>query len=86
MTGNEEVIEKQERQQVSQFIVSKTISKYLRSLKGGSIWIDIENQPFLKLTINQENIDALNLEFGEKFMETLLAIAVELISGNMRKK
>ena len=86
MTGNEEGIEKQERQQVSQFIVSKTISKYLRSLKGGSIWIDIENQPFLKLTINQENIDALNLEFGEKFMETLLAIAVELISGNMRKK
>ena len=86
MTGNEEVIEKQERQQVSQFIVSKTISKYLRSLKGGSIWIDIENQPFLKLTINQENIDELNLEFGEKFMEMLLAIAVELISGNMRKK
>ena len=86
MIGNEEVIEKQEQQQVSQFIVSKTISKYLRSLKGGSIWIDIENQPFLKLTINQENIDALNLEFGEKFMETLLAIAVELISGNMRKK
>lgn len=86
MIGNEEVIEKQEQQQVSQFIVSKTISKYLRSLKGGSIWIDIENQPFLKLTINQENIDALNLEFGEKFMEMLLAIAVELISGNMRKK
>lgn len=86
MTGNEEVIEKQERQQVSQYTVSKAISKCLRSLNGGSIRIDIENQPFLKLTINQENIDALNLEFGEKFMEMFLATAVELIFGNMRKK
>lgn len=85
MTGNEEMIEEQERQQVSQYTASKTISKCLRSLNGGSIRIDIENQPFLKLTINQENIDAFNLEFGEKFMEMLLATAVELISGNMRK-
>ena len=82
MTGNEEMIEEQERQQVSQYTASKTISKCLRSLNGGSIRIDIENQPFLKLTI----IDALNLEFGEKFMEMLLATAVELISGNMRKE
>jgi hypothetical protein len=86
MTGNEEMIEEQEGQQVSQYTASKTISKCLRSLNGGSIRIDIENQPFLKLTINQENIDALNLEFGEKFMEMLLATAVELISGNMRKE
>ena len=61
MAGNEEIIE-----QVSQYTVSKTISKCLRSLNGGSIRIDIENQPFLKLTINQENINVLNLEFGEK--------------------
>lgn len=86
MAGNEEMIEKQERQQVSQYTVSKTISKCLRSLNGGSIRIDIENQPFLKLTINQENINALNLEFGEKFMEMLLAAAMEMISGNMRKE
>jgi hypothetical protein len=86
MTGNEEMIEEQERQQVSQYTASKTISKCLRSLNGGSIRIDIKNQPFLKLTIIQENIDALNLEFGEKFMEMLLATALELISGNMRKE
>jgi len=81
MAGNEEIIE-----QVSQYTVSKTISKCLRSLNGGSIRIDIENQPFLKLTINQENINVLNLEFGEKFMEMLLAAAMEMISGNMRKE
>jgi len=81
MAGNEEIIE-----QVSQYTVSKTISKCLRSLNGGSIRIDIENQPFLKLTINQENINVLNLEFGEKFMEMLLAAAMEMVSGNMRKE
>lgn len=80
------MIEKQERQQVSQYTVSKTISKCLRSLNGGSIRIDIENQPFLKLTINQENINVLNLEFGEKFMEMLLAAAMKMISGNMRRE
>jgi len=80
------MIEKQERQQVSQYTVSKTISKCLRSLNGGSIRIDIENQPFLKLTINQENINVLNLEFGEKFMEMLLAAAMKIISGNMRSE
>ncbi len=37
------------------------------------------------LTINQENIDAFDLKFGEKFMEMLLATAMEMISGNMRK-
>ncbi|MFY9964439.1 MAG: hypothetical protein WBL44_01185 [Nitrososphaeraceae archaeon] len=81
MAGNEEIIE-----QVSQYTVSKTISKCLRSLNGGGIRIDIENQPFLKLTINQENINVLNLEFGEKFMEMLLAAAMEMVSGNMRKE
>jgi len=81
MAGNEEIIE-----QVSQYTVSKTISKCLRSLNGGSIRIDIENQPFLKLTINQENINVLNLEFGEKFMEMLLAAAMEMVSGNMREE
>jgi hypothetical protein len=86
MTGNEEMIEKQERQQVNQYTVSETISKCLRSLNGGCIRIDIENQSSLKLTINQENINALNLEFGEKFMEMLLAEAMEMISGNMRKE
>jgi hypothetical protein len=78
--------EKQEQQQqISQYTVSKTISKCFRSLNGGSIRIEVENQPFLKLTINQENINGLNLEFGDKFMEMLLATAMEMISSNMRK-
>jgi hypothetical protein len=78
--------EKQEQQQISQYNASKAISKCLRSLNGGRIRIDVENQPFLKLTINQENINALNLEFGEKFMEMLLVAAMEMISSNMRKE
>ncbi|MGI0044628.1 MAG: hypothetical protein ACRD47_13060 [Nitrososphaeraceae archaeon] len=40
----------------------------------------------MKLTINQENINVLNLEFGEKFMEMLLAAAMKIISGNMRRE
>ena len=82
MTGNEEITKKERRQQVSQYTVSKTISKCLRSLNGGIIKIYVENQPFLKLAINQENIDALNLDFGEKFMEA----ATEIISSNTRSK
>jgi hypothetical protein len=39
--------EKQEQQQISQYNASKAISKYLRSLNGGRIRIDVENQPFL---------------------------------------
>ncbi len=77
--------EKQEQQQISQCTVSKTISKYFRSLNGGSIRIEVENQPFLKLTINQENINSLNIELGDKFMEMLLATTMEMICRNMRK-
>ncbi|MGH9975573.1 MAG: hypothetical protein ACRD8Z_07015 [Nitrososphaeraceae archaeon] len=73
----------QEQQQMSQYTaVSKTVSKCFRTLNGGSIRVEVENQPFLKLTINQENINGLNLEFGDKFMEMLLATAMKMISSN----
>lgn len=64
--------------------VSETISNCLRSVNSGTIRIDIDNQLFLKLTISQADINNINLEFGQKFMEMLLAAGMEMISGKIR--
>jgi hypothetical protein len=64
--------------------VSETISNCLRSANSGTVRIDIDRQPFLKLTINQADINIINLEFGQKFMEMLLAAGMEMISSKIR--
>jgi hypothetical protein len=58
----------------------ETISSFLSSVNCGAITIDIGEQPFLKLTLNQGDINKINLEFGQKFIEILLEVGMKTIS------
>jgi hypothetical protein len=76
--------EEQEHQQINTYTVSKTISKFLGSMNGGTITIEFDKQPLLRLIINQDDTNKINLEFGQKFMEMLLEAGTEMISGKIR--
>jgi len=63
--------------------VSEKISNCLRSVNSGTVRIDIDNRPFLRLKINQADINNINLEFGHKFIEMFLAAGMKMLSGNI---
>lgn len=53
-----------------------SISNCLRSISSGTLTIQSENQPFLKLLITQSDTEKIKLEFGQKFIEMSLAIGM----------
>jgi hypothetical protein len=71
-------------QQTSPDLLSDTILIFLPSVSRGSIRIDMNNQPILKLTINQADVNKIYLEIGQKFMDILFATGMEMISGQIR--
>jgi hypothetical protein len=64
--------------------VSEMISNILGSVNSGTITIDIDKQPLLRLIINQGDTQKINLEFGQKFTELLFEAGAEMISGKLK--
>jgi hypothetical protein len=64
--------------------VSGMISNILGSVNSGTITIDIDKQPLLRIVINQGETQKINLEFGQKFMELLFEAVAEMISGKLK--
>ena len=64
--------------------VSKMITNILGSVNSGTITIDIDKQPLLRLIINQGDTQKINLEFGQKFMEMLTEASIEMICSKIR--
>ena len=64
--------------------VTGMISNILGSVNSGTITIDIDKQPLLRLVINQGDTQKINLEFGQKFMEMLFEAVAEMISGKLK--
>ena len=52
--------------------LSGIISNFLGSLNSGIITMELDKQLLLRLKINQNDINKINLEVGQKFMEILL--------------
>jgi hypothetical protein len=53
-------------------------------VNSGTITIDIDKQPLLRLIINQGDTQKINLEFGQKFTELLFEAGAEMISGKLK--
>lgn len=64
--------------------LSGIILNFLGSVNSGTITIELDKQPLLQLKINQDDIDKINLEFGQKFIEILLEAFTEMISGKIK--
>ena len=64
--------------------LSGIILNFLGSVNSGTITIELDKQPLLWLKINQDDIDKINLEFGQKFIEILLEAFTEMISGKIK--
>ena len=64
--------------------LSGIISNFLGSVNSGTLIIELDRQPLLRLKVNQDNINKINLEFGQKFMEILLKAFTEMISGRIK--
>jgi hypothetical protein len=79
--GNITEEQEQEHQQFNPSTLSETISNCLRSLNSGAFKIYIDNQPVLKLTINQARSNNINLEFGQKFIEMSLSAGTSSLTG-----
>ena len=71
-------------QQADLDLLSGIISNFLGSVNSGTLIIELDRQPFLRLKVNQDDINKINLEFGQKFMEILLKAFTEVISGRIR--
>ena len=71
-------------QQTSLDPLSGIISNFLGSVNSGTLTIELNRQPLLRLKINQDNINKINLEFGQKFMEILLKAFTEMISDRIK--
>jgi hypothetical protein len=61
--------------------VSEMISNILGLVNSGTITIDIDKQPLLRLIINQGDTQKINLEFGQKFTELLFEASVGAIKN-----
>jgi hypothetical protein len=59
--------------------LSEMISNFLGSVNSGTISIDFDKQPVLRLVINHGAANKINLEFGQKFMEMLLDVIISKI-------
>lgn len=64
--------------------LSGIILNFLGSVNSGTITIELDKQPLLRLKINQDDIDKINLEFGQKFIEIFLEAFTEMISGKIK--
>ena len=64
--------------------LSGIISNFLGSVNSGTLTIELNRQPLLRLKINQDDINKINLEFGQKFMEILLKAFTEMFSGRIK--
>ena len=64
--------------------LSGIISNFLGSVNSGTLIIELDRQPLLRLKVNQDDINKINLEFGQKFMEILLKAFTEMISGRIK--
>jgi hypothetical protein len=64
--------------------LSGIILNFLGSVNSGTITIELDKQPLLRLKINQDDIDKINLEFGQKFIEILMEAFTEMISGKIK--
>ena len=64
--------------------LSGIISNFLGSVNSGTLTIELDRQPLLRLKVNQDDINKINLEFGQKFMEILLKAFTEMISGRIK--
>jgi hypothetical protein len=53
-------------------------------VNSGTITIELDKRHLLRLKINQDDIDKINLEFGQKFIEILLEAFTEMISGKIK--
>jgi hypothetical protein len=71
-------------QQIDPDHLSGTISNLFRLLNSGTITIDIDKQPFLRLIIKEGYSNKINLEFGQNFVEMLLVAGIESISDRSR--
>ncbi len=80
MTGRTE----KHQQQAGLDLVSGMISNILGSVNSGTITIDIDKQPLLRLIINQGDTQKINLEFGQKFTEMLFEVGTKMISGKLK--
>ncbi len=65
--------------------LSGIISNFLGSVNSGTFTIELDRQPLLRLKVNQDDINKINLEFGQKFMEILLEAFTEMISSRIKK-
>jgi hypothetical protein len=64
--------------------LSGIISNFLGSVNSGTLTIELDRQPLLRLKVNQNDINKINLEFGKKFMEILLEAFTEMISSRIK--
>ncbi len=64
--------------------LSGIISNFLGLVNSGTLIIELDRQPLLRLKANQDDINKINLEFGQKFMEILLEAFAEMISGRIK--
>ena len=64
--------------------LSGIISNFLGSVNSGTLIIELDRQPLLRPKVNQDDINKINLEFGQKFMEILLKAFTEMISGRIK--
>ena len=64
--------------------LSGTISNLFRLVNSGTITIDIDKRPFLRLILNEGYSNKINLAFGQKFIEMLLVAGIESISDRTR--
>ena len=71
-------------QQADLDLLSGIISNFLGSVNSGTLIIELDRQPLLRLKVNQDDINKINLEFGQKFMEILLKAFTEMISGRIK--
>lgn len=63
--------------------LSGIISKFLGATNSGTIIVELDRQLLLRLKIDQTEINKINLEFGQKFIEMLLEAFTEIISGRI---
>jgi hypothetical protein len=67
-------------QQANLSLLSGLISSFLGSVNNGTITMELDKQLLLRLNINQKDVNKINLEVGQKFIEILLGAFTGLIS------
>jgi hypothetical protein len=65
--------------------LSDIISNSLGSVNSGTITMEVDKQFLLRLKINQNELNKINLEVGQKFMEILLEAFTGVISVDGRR-